>query len=88
MGDFVSRGGSRNRVEISDDEDDEIEEINTVSIKMDKKYQVAGFFRRSDISEEFRESSSWLKLKVTLASIIFALLCKFKSDFKRVLSVN
>ena len=43
MGDFVSRGGSRNRVEISDDEDDEIEEINTVSIKMDKKYQVAGF---------------------------------------------
>ena len=43
MGDFVSRGGSKNRVEISDDEDDEIEEINTVSIKMDKKYQVAGF---------------------------------------------
>ena len=42
MGDFVSRG-SRTRVEISDDEDDEIEEINTVSIKMDKKYQVAGF---------------------------------------------
>lgn len=36
MGDFVSRGGSGNRVEIIDDEDDEIEEINTVSIKMDK----------------------------------------------------
>ena len=40
MGDFVSRGGSKNRVEISDDEDDEVEEINTVSIKMDKRYQV------------------------------------------------
>lgn len=40
MGDFVSRAGSSNRVEISDDEDDEIEEINTVSIKMDKWYEV------------------------------------------------
>ena len=41
MGDFVSRAGSSNRVEIIDDEDeDEVEEINTVSIKMDKRYQV------------------------------------------------
>ena len=40
MGDFVSRGGLRNRVEIIDDEDDEIEEINTVSIKIYKRYQV------------------------------------------------
>jgi len=40
MGDFVSRGGSKTRVEISDDEDDEVEEINTVSIKIDKRYQV------------------------------------------------
>jgi len=38
MGDFLSRGGSSNRVEIIDDEDDEVEEINTVSIKMDKVY--------------------------------------------------
>lgn len=33
MGDFVSRAPSGNRVEIIDDEDDEIEEINTVSVK-------------------------------------------------------
>ena len=58
MGDFVSRGGSRNRVEIIDDEDDEIEEINTVSIKMDKKISGCRLSRRSDVSEEFRESSS------------------------------
>lgn len=32
MGDFVSRSGPKNRVEIIDDEDDEIEEINTVSV--------------------------------------------------------
>lgn len=34
MGNFISRGGQRSRVEISDDEDDEVEEINTVSIEI------------------------------------------------------
>lgn len=34
MGDFVSRPGVRGQVEIIDDEDDEIEEINTVSVKI------------------------------------------------------
>ena len=50
MGDFVSRAGSSNRVEISDDEDDEVEEINTVSIKMEKDVRLS---RRSNIPEEF-----------------------------------
>jgi len=34
LGNVVSRGGQRSRVEIIDDEDDEVEEINTVSIKL------------------------------------------------------
>lgn len=34
MGDFISRAGARSQVEIIDDEDDEIEEINTVGVKI------------------------------------------------------
>lgn len=34
MGDFFSRAGASRQVEIIDDEDDEIEEINTVGVKM------------------------------------------------------
>ena len=34
MGNFISLGGQRSRVEISDDEDDEVEEINTVNDKI------------------------------------------------------
>lgn len=39
MGDFVSRSGPKNRVEIIDDEDDEIEEINTVGVEINRRYQ-------------------------------------------------
>ena len=34
LGKFISLGGQRSRVEISDDEDDEVEEISTVSVKI------------------------------------------------------
>ena len=71
MGDFVSRAGSRNPVEIIDDEDDEVEEINTVSIKMDKRYQVLAeviFVKNS------RSHPRKLQLKLTIK----ALTCNYK----------
>ena len=34
LGNVISGGGQRSRVEISDDEDDEVEEIHSVRIKI------------------------------------------------------